>query len=145
MQVKDNLEKLTHILPPVQLIVTNDQDTESSILDKLNYVNVDESRPVEEFYQLIRQNKVVYGETETINAIQCGQVKTVLWKVDKVWSNNEYKSIDDLVHSFGSNVILIHGTTTVGQTFIREFGGVGGILRYVYNDECNSVFENHDK
>jgi stalled ribosome rescue protein Dom34 len=86
------------------------------VISEFKIPNTEEKKQVDRFYEELRNDMVVYGQTETLEYLQNGYLDVVL-TLDESWA--------DLASSYGTQCVLV-----TDHRFIREFGGYGGITRW---------------
>jgi len=93
----------------------------------ISFNNKDEIETLLEFYNGVDtcDNKIVIGLDETKEYLKLGMIKTLLlseeyYKAKRI-NNAEY---------FGTKVVKIKGFSSEGDNFIKNFGGIAGILRF---------------
>ena len=124
---------------------------------------IKEKEILREYFEHIAKdtNKYCYGIFNTIKLLKLGVIeKLIVWdKLSITYKPNideedtEKKLlIDWLIDNYpkyGSNIYIISNNTTEGLQFEKGFGGIGGILRYIYelpetmnNDDNNNNNKN---
>jgi len=119
------------------------------ILKNVEFVK--EKELLHNFFSLISMNtqRYVYGTKDTINALESGTIETLIVYEDL----NIYRSEKDGIitysetgtilltewlyenyKKYGSELKFITGSSQEGSQFIQGFGGLGGILRYAFNE-----------
>ena len=105
-------------------IVISDQATSIQDIVKTLDLSVDPvlDSVLHEFYDVaMHRELVVYGPTETLAALDRGQLKTLICADP---------AMEDRAVALGTQFVLLTDRTEVSHRFCREFGHVGGILRY---------------
>ncbi len=86
-----------------------------------------EAEVVEKFFEEIAKNgNVVYGESETIKALEIGAVETILVSTVLV---EKYLHVLELAEKMHSKIFLISNSHPAGERFYH-FCGIGAFLRF---------------
>lgn len=123
------------------------------LLGNVRYI--EERKVLTDFFTNISRdtNKYVFGKKETLNCLKQGVIENlIVWEDLKDMyenaDNNEDKNQESLVEwlvynakNYGTDVTVISSNTPEGTQFIKGFGGLGGILRYVIPIELEDIDE----
>jgi peptide chain release factor subunit 1 len=89
------------------------------------------SLKIGEFFEKIESNieMCVYGEEEVTEYINKGNLEKLFIGFRKFQNRKDYWT--DLTESFGTEITTVKGISSDGHSFITDYGGLGGIKRYI--------------
>lgn len=93
-----------------------------------NAAVVKERNLLEKFFtELQKEGNVVYGNEDTMKALEKGAIETLL--VSEAFDLEEIDKLIEKSKNYGTKVELVSVDTSEGAQF-KELGGIGGFLRY---------------
>lgn len=78
--------------------------------------------------QLAKNGLATYGKQEVAQALELGQIKTLLLSEDLDF--NKIEELAEKAETTGAEIEMISTHSVEGQQFFQNFGGIGGLLRY---------------
>ena len=103
---------------------------------------IKERAVIDEFNEYLRlcDNKIVFTEKETVKLFDEGIIEKLI-----ISENYKLELIEYLIEngkSVNTTIHIISDSTSEGTAFVKNFNGIGGILRYPIYDDADATTDN---
>lgn len=122
VRTKELWKRLSRTLQLNAEIVVSDGTPIMDVIKSLDLnVNVKTDKCLCEFYSSLHKNMATYGQQETFDLLQQGQLRVMI-------SPTETDAL--IAQRYGTDFVHLQNKTALEHRFRREFGGYGGITRW---------------